>query len=72
MDRVLVRLELVKLVYRPLQNGALDAVANARELEKYILESGPDETEKKPAEPVSQPASAPKGKTKKGDNSVLD
>lgn len=77
MDRVSVRLELVKVVYRP--SSALagqDAVMHARELEKYIFEPSPEETNKKPAEPVSQPAPASKGKpgdkNKKSDNSVLD
>lgn len=76
MDRVSVRLELAKLTYRPTHNGAIDAVAASRELEKYILEPGPDEAEKKPAELVSNLAPAPKeksnGKNKKSDNSVFD
>lgn len=80
MDKELLRLELIKLCFKPVSlNAADDAIIQAQKLEKYCLGSG-DDTAKVPVAvtPMETPSipkeSAPlKGKVsaKKSDNSIF-
>ena len=54
MTRKLLRLELLKLVWRPTSIAVVQAIADAKALEAYCIE--PAEEEAKPVETPAEPA----------------